>query len=441
MTNDALIHASSVVVIGAGFTGLSLAYELAKKGIEVTVLESQDQLGGLAGSFEINGANIEKFYHHWFTNDLAAMRLIEDLGLQSNLIIKPSRTGIYVGNNFFKLSNPVDLLRFKPLSMIGRIRLGLLTLMVRRVSDWRALESKTAAEWLRKMCGDEVYKVVWEPLLRGKFGNAAEDVSAVWIWNKLKLRGSSRGKGGKEQLAYYQGGFSSFIENIADEIRKLGGVILTQSAVTELVVSEGRVTGVVSNNTSFIADAVVATPSLPVIAELLEKHGSQDYLEKLRSVKYLANICIVLELKRSLSSTYWLNVNDPGFPFVAVIEHTNFASPDNYGGSHIVYLSKYLPEQNELFTMGDDEVVDYTLSHLKRMFPEFGREWIVSATVWRAKCSQPIVSKWYSSVVPEADTELAGFYINTMAQIYPEDRGTNYAIRQGRRMASRFVKS
>lgn len=434
------IYADSVVIIGGGFTGLSLAYDLAKKGIKVTVLESEDQLGGLASSFAINGANVEKFYHHWFTNDRAAMGLIADLGLQDNVLVKPSRTGIYIGNKFFKLSNPIDLLKFKPLSMIGRVRLGLLTLMVRQIKDWKALENKTAAEWLREMCGEEVYTVVWEPLLRGKFGKAAQDVSAVWIWNKLKLRGSSRGKGGKEQLAYYSGGFSALIVKLAEEIRRLGGLVMTNNSVTELRVSDGRITGVVSGNQLYSADVVVATPPLPVIANLLERHCSKDYLTKLTSIKYLANICIVLELKRSLSSTYWLNVNDPGFPFVAVIEHTNFESPESYGGSHVVYLSKYLPEEDELFRMRDNEIVDYTLGHLKRMFPELSKEWVFSAKVWRAKCSQPVVSKWYSSVVPKEETEVAGFYINTMAQIYPEDRGTNYAIMQGREMANRFVK-
>lgn len=434
------IHADSVVIIGGGFTGLSLAYDLAIKGIKVCVLESEDQLGGLASSFEVNGAKVEKFYHHWFTNDLAVMGLIEDLGLQDNLLIKPSRTGIYIGNKFFKLSNPIDLLKFKPLSMIGRIRLGLLTLRVRRAKNWKALESKTAMEWLRAMCGEEVYTVVWEPLLRGKFGEAAQEVSAVWIWNKLKLRGSSRGKGGKEQLAYYRGGFSALIASMAEEIKRLGGLVMTDAAATELIISDGRVTGVLAGNKIYAADTVVATPPLPVIANLLEKHCSKEYITRLKSIKYLANICIVLELKRSLSSTYWLNVNDPGFPFVAVIEHTNFESPESYGGSHVAYLSKYLPEEDELFLMRDSEVFDYTLTHLKRMFPELSAEWIISAKVWRAQCSQPVVSKWYGSVIPEEETEVAGFYINTMAQIYPEDRGTNYAVMQGRKMASRFAR-
>jgi len=434
------IVADCVIIIGGGFTGLSLAYDLANKGIQVTVLESDDQIGGLASSFEINGVKVEKFYHHWFTSDSAAMELIADLGLNDNLLVNPSRTGIFIGNKFFKLSTPIDLLKFKPLSMIGRIRLGILTLLVRRVKDWKSLESETATEWLRKMCGDEVYKVVWEPLLRGKFGKAAQEVSAVWIWNKLKLRGGSRGKAGKEQLAYYRGGFSSLIAKIAEEIRILGGEVITDSCVTELMVRNGQITGVVSGNKIYLADVVVATTPLPIIANLLENHCSKDYLTRLKSINYLANICIVLELDRSLSSTYWINVNDPGFPFVAVIEHTNFESPRTYGGSHVVYLSKYLPEEDELYQMQDNDAIEYTLGHLKRMFPEISKGWLLSAKVWRAKFSQPIVSKWYSSVVPKQETDVAGFYINTMAQIYPEDRGTNYAIMQGRKMASKFSR-
>ena len=437
MTEDRKGH---IVIIGGGFTGLACAYELGRNGFSTTVLERDPEVGGLAGSFLVNGVRLEKFYHHWFTNDQHVMKLVRELGKEDQVILRPTRTGMYYANSFFRLSTPLDLLRFSPLSFTDRIRLGLLALRARRVRDWRSLESLTAAEWLRGLGGDRVYEVVWEPLLRGKFGKVADDVSAVWFWNKLKLRGGSRGKGGEEQLAYYRGGFAALADTLVEAITQQGGEVLTGVSATGLQVDDGRVTAVSTHGGSIAADAVIATPALPVIADLVAPHVTPAYLEQLRRIRYLANICIVLELDRSLSDTYWLNVNDPGFPFVGVIEHTNFEPQESYGGRHIVYLSRYLPEDDELYLMADAEVVEYTLGHLARMFPELDRRWLLDAHVWRARFSQPVVERHYGSMIPDSRTPLDGLYMATMAQIYPEDRGTNYAIREGRKVARLVAK-
>jgi protoporphyrinogen oxidase len=427
------------IIIGAGFTGLSLAYDLSSAGRSVLVLESMSEVGGLAGTFEVGGQRLEKFYHHWFTHDVHVMRLIHDLDRSDRIRFRDTRTGVYYGNRFFKLSGPIDLLRFKPLSFRSRIRLGFLSIRVRFVRDWMKLENIGASDWLKVMAGEEVYRVVWEPLLRGKFGDLASEVSAVWMWNKLKLRGGSRGNKGGEQLAYYQGGFGGLLDDIVDGIKRNGGNVLTDSRVTGVEVQNGKVTGVRTNHGSYSAENVVVTTSLPIAADLLEPHISNASLKKLKRIRYLANICFVLELDRSLSGTYWLNVNDPSFPFVAVIEHTNFENKDLYGGRHIIYLSKYLPEAAELFQMRDSDAISYAVIHLKRMFPDFDLEWILKASVWRGQYSQPIVEKGYSELIPGYETEVEGLYINTMAQIYPEDRGTNYAIREGRGMARRIL--
>jgi hypothetical protein len=218
-----------VIVIGAGFCGLAAAYELSKRGFRVAVLERDAEVGGLAGSFIVNGTRLEKFYHHWFTNDAHVMGLIGDLGKADQIVVRPTRTGMYFANTFFRLSTPFDLLRFTPLSFPDRIRLGLLALRARRVGDWRRLEDLTASEWLRTIGGDRVYRVVWEPLLRGKFGDVADEISAVWFWNKLKLRGGSRGKGGGEQLAYYRGGFAALAEAMVEAIRVRGGEVVANA--------------------------------------------------------------------------------------------------------------------------------------------------------------------------------------------------------------------
>src|SRR5215469_794624 len=220
-----LSHTTRVAIVGGGFTALAAAYELARGGVAVTILEAEPEIAGLAAAFDVGGSKLERFYHHWFTNDVDVMQLIEDLGLSDRVVINPTNTGVYYSNNIFRLSKPLDLLRFTPLKFADRVRLGLLALRARQIKNWRELEHKTAAQWLKELGGESVFQVVWEPLLKGKFGPAAEQISAVWFWNKLKLRGGSRGKGGEERLAYFRGGFVALANELAARIRTYGGRI------------------------------------------------------------------------------------------------------------------------------------------------------------------------------------------------------------------------
>lgn len=435
----ALDHEPHVAVIGGGFCGLATAYELGRSGIRATVLERDAVVGGLAGSFDVGGTRLEKFYHHWFRSDTHVTRLVDELGRSDCVVLRPTPTGMYYAHDLFKLSTPLDLLRFPLLGLPDRVRLGLLALRARRIKNWRALEDRTAAQWLRDLGGENVYRVVWEPLLRGKFGDAAEDVAAVWFWSKLKLRGGSRGKGGGEQLAYYRGGFAALADELVKAIVDRGGEVWTNSPVEDLLVESGTVTGVRCNGETLDADAVVATPSLPVVAGLAAPHVPRAYVDELSRIRYLGNVCVVLELERSLSGIYWLNVNDPTFPFVAVIEHTNFEPASTYDGRRIVYLSKYLPLKDPVYSMPDKAVVDFAVGHLRRMFPQLDPRWVIRAHVWRAPHAQPIVECGYHRMIPDAVTPLSGLFLATMAQVYPEDRGTNYAIRLGRQVASQVA--
>ncbi|MBB5193237.1 protoporphyrinogen oxidase [Silvimonas terrae] len=421
-----------VAIIGGGFTGLSAAYELARAGMDVTVLEADDHIGGLASAFDVEGEKLDRFYHHWFTNDREVMTLIDELHLNDHVAINPTNTGVWYANHFFKLSTPADLLRFTPLTFFNRIRLGLLALRARKVEHWMELEDKTAAQWLRELGGEQVYKVVWEPLLKGKFGPVAEQISAVWFWNKLKLRGGSRGKGGEERLAYFKGGFVALAEALARQVEGLGGKVLTSTPVQRFEKIDGKF-HIETPQGTLLADEIIATPALPLIAGMISHWAAPDYLAQLNRIHYLANVCLVLELDRSLSETYWLNVNDPTFPFVGVIEHTNFEKAETYGGRHIVYLSKYLPHTDALYTMSADEVLDFSIPYLQKMFPAFSRDWIIRHHVWKARWSQPVVEKHYSRLIPAEQGPVAGLTLASMAQIYPEDRGTNYAIREGRK--------
>ena len=375
---------------------------------------------------------LEKFYHHWFITDEHIIQLVKELGTEGQLVHCQSCTGMYLDHRIYKLSAPTDVLKFTPLVLWDRVRLGLLVLRARWVKDWKKLESITAQDWLTELCGEKVYRTVWEPLLRGKFGRYASAVSAVWFWNKLVLRGGSRGRSGKEILLYYHGGYAALVEKIAHEITAAGGVIKTATSAEEIVAAAGRIKGVRTAQGIIPAQTVIATPALPIIAELGKSCLTREYLEQLRKIEYLANVCLVLELSQSLSEVYWLNVNDPTFPYVGIIEHTNFQPVLNCGGRHVIYLSSYLPSTDKLYQMTEKEIFEFSLPHIKNMFPKFNRNWVLQYHVFKARYAQPVVACNYSQLIPRHETSIEGLYIASMAQIYPEDRGTNYAVREGR---------
>ena len=430
-----------MVVVGGGFTGLTAAYVLSKQGKKVRVIESDSTAGGLAGTFEFaDGVKLEKFYHHWFNNDVYVPELVKELGMEGDVITLPSRTGMYFNGRMWKLSTPMDLLRFTALSFIDRIRLGLLVFQVRRIKDWRTIEHLSIREWLESLCGKNVYRIVWEPLIRSKFSIYAEAVNAVWMWKKLVLRGSTRNDKGGEVLAYFKGGFGRLAEAMVTAIESTGGEVSLGEKVTGIHADGNKILALHTNHGEVSGLQFLFTPAFPIIAKIFEGSADNPWLASLRRVKYLGNMCLVLRLKQSLSDTYWLNVNDPGFPFVGVIEHTNFDSPENYKGSHITFLSRYLAVEDPVWFYSDEQYIDFALEHLKRMFPEMDRSWIIESRVWRAEFAQPITERDYSKYVPGRETPYVNASISTMAQIYPEDRGTNYAIREGRAVAEHILK-
>ncbi|HEY0064991.1 MAG TPA: NAD(P)/FAD-dependent oxidoreductase [Telluria sp.] len=425
-----------VVIAGGGFTGLTAAYVLSKQGKRVCVLEADSTPGGLAGTFEFgDGVTLEKFYHHWFNNDVFVPELVKELGMEGDVILLPTRTGMYFNGRMWKLSTPLDLLRFKALSLVDRIRLGLLVFQVRRIKDWKTIEHLSIREWLEQLAGKSVYKIVWEPLINSKFSVYAEAVNAVWMWKKLVLRGSTRNDKGGEELAYFKGGFGRLAEALAAAIRANGGEVRYGAKVTGMQTEGKRINALATTHGDVAGDKFLFTPSFPIIADMFEGKAPADWLAKLRRVKYLGNMCLVLRLKHSLSETYWLNVNDPGFPFVGVIEHTNFDKPENYKGSHIAYLSRYLAKEDPVWAYTDEQYCEFALEHLKRMFPAMDKSWVQEYAVWRSEYAQPVTERNYSQYVPGQETPYENALISTMAQIYPEDRGTNYAIREGRAVA------
>jgi len=429
----------SVAIVGGGYAGLAAAHELCAAGYEVTIFEAEDDIGGLAGTFELEpGVRTEKFYHHWFTSDVAVLELIEELGLSASLRYVASNTGLYYTNSIFRLASPLDLLGFTPIPFIDRIRTGLMALRARTIKDWRPLENISSEEWLLRLGGKKAYEVIWKPLMTGKFGPETANISAVWIWNKLKLRGSSRNNKGGESLVYFSGGFGALTNALRGALERRGVVFKLRTPIDRVIVEHGQAVGVQHGSTVVRTDKVLVTIPLPQFLNLCPELPA-PYVEKCRQVRFLGNVCLILTLDRSLSSTYWLNVADPAFPFVAIIEHTNLDPKENYGNKHVVYLSKYLPTTDPLFSKDANALYDYCEPYIRRIFPAFSPGWVVRKNVWKAHYSQPVVTKHYSQIIPESRTPIQNLWLCTMAQIYPEDRGTNYAVKYGRAIAKELL--
>jgi len=427
----------NVAVVGGGITGLSAAETLARGGVRCTVYEKDATLGGLAGSFDVDGVSLEKFYHHLFTSDHAMVDLIRRLGLADRLEWLPTTNSYYAGR-IYRFSTPLDLLRFTRLGLADRLRLGVLYLRTRRISDWRPLEGITAREWLVAMAGERVYREFWAPLLRSKFGDHADRVAAVWIWNKLKLRGGSRGSRQQELLGYVRGGFGQVLEAWEQRLRELGVEVRLGAPVQEIPVAAGRATGVVAGGERRPHDAVLVTTAPGILADMARALPT-DYCARLRQITYLANVCLVMQLDRSLSGAYWLNIGDPTIPFTGVIEHTNMQRPERYGGAHLVYLSRYMDPDDAMYEMDVDELLGSYLPHLQKMFRGFDLGWVRRAWAWRERHTQPLITLHYSRIKPPYRTPVPNLWLSCMAQVYPEDRGMNYAVVGGRQAAEEIL--
>ena len=429
-------------VVGGGVAGLTAAYRLLQAGHEVALFEAGPELGGLVRTFETPGDPLECFYHHLFSTDTTIVRLIDELGLGDRLTWRDSKLGFYHGGRLWDFVTPLDLLRFKPLPLIDRVRLGLAGLYLRRKEDWRAYEQVTAWEWIRRYVGQKGLDVVWGPLLRGKFADQAEEVAMAWLWSKIHLRFASRraGVSQKEQLGYLLGSFGVYIKELERHIREAGAHVETGQPVQQISVADGRASGLVlADGRAWPADAVIAcVPSerfLPMAPPL-----GEEYERRVRAARWQWALCYVLALKESLSPIYWLNISDPGTPFIALIEHTNFIEKERYGGLNFVYLSNYLAPDHPWFSLSDAELDDLYLPHLTKFNPRFSRDWIVDRWAFKGPNAQPVIRCNYRDDLPDHRTPVPGLYLANMQQIYPEDRGQNYSIRMGEQVAHLAVE-
>ena len=410
-----------------------------RAGWEVSLHEAGGQFGGQVRTFEIGGGRIEAFYHHLFRSDHDIVEVIDELGLGDELDWLPSSVGLAAGGRLYPFSGPLDLLRFTRVSLWTRIPARSRGAVAPQAARLAPLRGAARARLIVRAVGRQGYDAVWGPLLRAKFGDHADEVSMVWFWGKIYLRFASRGGGplATERLGYLRGSFGRLVDALVQDARARGATLRVNSPVERIAVTDGRVAGVVAGGELEPADLVLATTPSPIFRALLPElpELGADYDALLGRVRYQWATVLVLALDRPLSDIYWLTVTDEDCPFVAAVEQTNFRPPEEYGGRHVVYLSNYVDPGDPIVRSDAEAVLDAYEPYLRRINPGFDRSWIRDLWLFADRAGQPIVDYRYHESIPPHRTPVRGLWLANTTQIYPEDRGQNYSIRMGRRVA------
>jgi protoporphyrinogen oxidase len=416
-------------IIGAGFTGLTAAYRLSQQGHQVVVFEKEKIPGGLAIGFSGNNWDwqLEKHYHHWFESDSSVLSLAREINYKVNFI-RPI-TATFVNKEITQLDSPSSLLKFNHLSFADRFRTAFGLSLLKFSPLWKPFEKITAKSFIQNIMGKKSWEVLWEPLFKGKFGEYANTISAVWFWSRIYKR--------SETLGYPEGGFQSFANSI-EKVAKKHGVTFRYNVQVDSVHSNSDKTILINTNggKSQLFDRVVNTLPTPIVIKMTPDLPA-EYAKKYAQLKGLGAVNLVLSLKHQLlSKTYWLNINDRQFPFLAVVEHTNFISPIHYNNEHIVYIGNYLPSNHRYFSFDSTQLLKEFTPYIKKINPSFSPKWINASWAWRAPYAQPIVTTNYSQYIPPLTSPITNLYLANMQQVYPWDRGTNYAVELGNKVAS-----
>jgi protoporphyrinogen oxidase len=430
----------NIAVIGAGYTGMAAAYDLVTAGNQVTIFESSHQPGGLASGFKEPywDWSVEKYYHHWFASDQYMLGLIDELGLSHKVVFHRPYTVLFHNGKWYPFDSILKAILFPGLGWgINKIRFGLVGLYLRLTENWKDLEQYTADAWIRKWAGTKVYQQMWEPLLIGKFGPYYKDVNMAWFWARLHARTT--------RLGTYDGGFQAFADDFERQLKQMGVEFRFDSPVLSVQPAGGDSLQLTSQHglnphsdpSSETYTHVLSTTSPGLMAKLIPDLPS-DYLEGLLNLKSMGAVVMTLALKQRISEQgyYWFNIpKDEGYPFLAVVEHTNFVSPDHFGGDHILYCGDYLETDHIYFDLSDDELLARFIPGIQRINPHFERDWIKKIWVHRTKYAQPVPLVNHSRNIPSIKTPIPGLYFASMSQVYPWDRGTNFAVEIGRQAA------
>lgn len=429
-------------IIGAGYSGLTIAKELEKNGQDVTIFEKNNYVGGMVDTVEICGTRLEKYYRHIFKSDREAIKLIKEMGLENELIWPATKMGYLTNKRAYLFGTPISLLKYKPLKLIQKLRFGFNVIHIKLINDYKKLEKVTAEKWLKDRIGDKVYSQVWEPLLISKFGEKKDQISMAWLWGKIKLRSTSSTPEG-EQLGYIKGSYQKLTDNFYKYLLNKNVDIKLETSVKEVIKDNDKYIVKYTRNEKEEKeefDVIVSTIDYKGFEKLFNKYMNEEEKQKIQKVNYTSARTMMIVADKSFSPFYWLNIGDNDIPFGGIIEHTNFIDKSNYENNHILYISNYMTEDNKLYNVSKEELLKEYMKSLTKINKEFTMENIKDYYVFDEKYAQPIIECNYSEYIMDDKLEKERIYLCTMPQIYPEDRGMNYAIKLGSKVANEVLE-
>ena len=436
------LSGKKVAIVGAGFTGLTAAYELIKNGVDVTIYESSDGIGGLAGGFKMCDTPLEKAYHFIYKTDKHMFSLLKELELYHLLKFHKSSVSTYYGNHLYSMMNPMDLIMFKPLKLSNRIRAGLVVLYLQYLKNGEQLSNITALEWLEKYAGKEVTEVIWKPLLKGKFDKYYDKITMCWLWGRIKQRADSQDISlGGEALGYIEGGFQIIINALLSKIEKSVKFKMNTPVSKIYFNKESENIVLEADNTKTEYDKILLTVPSKIASKILAPYENEPYFNKLNSIDYLDAIVLVFATEQKISKYYWHNINSKNSPFVVFIGLTNLIGNKNFNGKNIYYIGDYVPRDHEYIGLSESDLKEHWFNQLKLIFPKFDKKYILDSRLFKFKDAQHIVDVGFEKKIPETKTPFKNIYLSNFSQIFPMDRGTNYAVREGFKAAKIILES
>jgi protoporphyrinogen oxidase len=421
-----------VVIIGAGAMGLAAAYHAVKRGHRVTVLEAAPEAGGMAAHFDLGGLSIERYYHFVCQADRPTFDLMDELGIGDRMRWVPTTMGYFVDGKLYPWGDPLSLLTFPKLSLIEKLRYGAMMYFATKRRDWRSLEEVSARDWITSWCGPALYEKMWAPLFRLKFFEYADDVSAAWIWTRLKRVGTSRRSLMQEELGYIDGGSETLVNALTQAITAKGGTVRLNTPVTRVETQDGHVTGVTTGGEFVAADVVISTMPTPYVSRIVPDLPAADRA-RYDAIANIGVVCVVFRLKRHVTPHFWVNISDRRFEIPGIVEFSNLRPT----GDTVVYVPYYMPVTHPKFAREDASFRAEALRYLQMLNPALREDDVIAFHAGRLSHAQPVCPPGFAAMIPPVETAIAGLQIADTCFYYPEDRGISESVRLGKEMAER----
>lgn len=424
-----------IAVLGAGPMGLAVAYQLARDGHEPVVFEADDRVGGMAAAFDFSGLSIERYYHFHAISDHAFLTVLDELGLSAKMHWVATRMGYWYQDRLQAWGNPVALLKFQGLGMVAKFRYGLHAFLSTKRNDWKPLDNRDAVQWIKGWVGKEAYEVLWRRLFDYKFYDYADNLSAAWIWSRIRRIGRSRYSLFKEKLGYLDGGSETLLEAMRADIVRHGGEMRLSTPAEKVVIEGMRVRGVQAGGKLETFDKVISTVPLPYVARLMPDLPPA-IIDQFKALKNIAVVCVIAKLRKPVTENFWLNINDPEMDIPGLVEYSNLRPLDE----HVVYVPFYMPGEHPKYAEPDQVFLDKVRRYLKKINPALSDADFIDMRASRYRYAQPICEPGYLERLPPARLPVEGLWVADTSYYYPEDRGISESIDFGRKMAQDAAK-